>query len=61
MSDDKNKTGPHDASLISLSEDYEVRYWTDALGISEAELRRAVGTVGNRADAVRAHLQRGSH
>ena len=31
MSDDKTKSGPRDASRISLSEDYEVRSWTENL------------------------------
>ena len=30
MSDDKSKRGAQDRS-ISLSEDYKVRYWTEAL------------------------------
>lgn len=61
MSDDKTKTGPQDASRISLSEDYEVAYWTEALGVTREALARAVGQVGNSAEAVRAFLQRGAH
>lgn len=61
MSDDKTKTGPQDASRISLSEDYEVAYWTEALGVTREGLERAVGQVGNSAEAVRAFLQRGAH
>lgn len=54
--DDPNKTGPADSSRISLSQDHEVRYWTQALGVSEQELRSAVAAVGPMADAVRRHL-----
>ena len=61
MSDDKAKAGPQDASKISLSEDYEVQYWTRTLGVSRQELEKAVKAAGNGADAVRAHLQRGAH
>jgi hypothetical protein len=34
-----------------------VRYWTEALGVSEQQLRDVVGRVGNSADAVRAALR----
>ncbi len=56
MSDDKSRTGAADRDRISLGEDYEVRDWTKALGVSEEELREAVDAVGNSADAVRAYL-----
>lgn len=58
MSDDKAKTG-HDRKLINLNEPYEVRDWTQSLGVSEEELRRAVAAVGNSADKVREHLKSG--
>lgn len=61
MSDDKTKTGPQDASKISLSEDYEVRYWSEKFGVTREELERAVKQAGNGAEAVQAHLQRGAH
>ena len=53
MSDDKINRRGQDRSRINLSEDYEVRYWTEALGISEQRLRNAVAEVGNSADKVR--------
>lgn len=60
MSDDKRKTGSPDRDRISLGEDYEMQYWTQALGVSEDELRQAVQAVGSTAEAVRNHLtQRG--
>ncbi|HYG05724.1 MAG TPA: DUF3606 domain-containing protein [Stenotrophomonas sp.] len=58
MSDDKRNAGPADRSRINLSEDYEVRYWTEALGVSEARLREAVQAVGSSAEAVREHLKK---
>ena len=61
MSDDKSKTGPQDASRINVNEDYELDYWTKALGVSADVLRQAVNQVGVSADAVRAHLARGAH
>jgi Protein of unknown function (DUF3606) len=37
MADDRRLTGLQDRSQISLSEDYEVRYWTQKFGVSEEE------------------------
>lgn len=55
MSDD-TKEIVHDRNFISLSERYEVRDWTNSLGVTEAELREAVAAVGNSADKVREYL-----
>mgnify|MGYP001361171204 CR=1 FL=1 len=56
-SDEKRNVGSPDRDRISLSEDYEVRDWTQALGVSEQELREAVDAVGSSADKVRAYLK----
>ncbi|HYD18110.1 MAG TPA: DUF3606 domain-containing protein [Patescibacteria group bacterium] len=56
MTDDKNLKG-QDRKRISLQEDYEVRYWTKELGVSEEELRQLVAKVGNSTDAVRQSLR----
>lgn len=56
MSDDKRQTGSPDRDRISLSEDYEVQYWTQALGVSADALRAAVDAVGPVAEDVRNHL-----
>lgn len=61
MSDDKDQRGPQDASRISLSEAYEVAYWSQTLGVSRDDLAKAVVQVGNSAEAVRAYFQRGAH
>ncbi len=58
MADDKTQVGGADRNRISLGEDYEVRDWTAALGVSEEELREAVDAVGNSAEAVRAYLKK---
>lgn len=57
MADDKTLRSPQDASKISLSEDYEVAYWTRKFGVTADELRVAVEKVGNGADAVGRHLK----
>jgi pyrroloquinoline quinone (PQQ) biosynthesis protein C len=56
MSDDKNNRGSQDRNRISLTEDYEVRHWTEALGVSREELEEAVKSVGNSAQKVREHF-----
>ncbi|RXR00842.1 DUF3606 domain-containing protein [Pseudoxanthomonas composti] len=56
MSDDKAKTGAPDRDRINVNEDYELQYWTKALGVSADELREAVRAAGTSADAVRRHL-----
>lgn len=58
MSDDKSQRGPRDGSRINVNEDYEVRYWTQALNVSPEELRKAVRAVGTSSEAVRRHLGR---
>lgn len=56
MADDKTKVGPADSSRININENYEVAYWTEALGVSRGKLNEAVEAVGTSADAVRAYL-----
>ncbi|RYG99758.1 MAG: DUF3606 domain-containing protein [Alphaproteobacteria bacterium] len=57
MADNKSDVGSPDRDRISLSEAYEVRDWSDSLGVSEERLREAVKTVGNSADKVREYLK----
>lgn len=56
MADDKTKTTPQDAGRISLSDDYEVSYWTQALGVSKERLAELVRQHGNSAEKVRRAL-----
>lgn len=58
MADDKTNRGPQDRSRINLSEDYEVRYWTDKFGISTAQLEEVVKEVGVSATAVEEALRK---
>lgn len=57
MTDDKTQTGTPDRQRISLSEDYEVRDWSEKFGVSEERLRAAVEKVGNQADDVERELR----
>lgn len=56
MADDMNNRGAQDRGRISLTEEHEVRYWTQALGVTKEQLAAAVQAVGASADKVRAHL-----
>ena len=58
MSDNLDNRGPRDANLISLTEDWEVKYWSKALACSVMELTAAVKAVGHSAKAVREHLKK---
>ena len=58
MSDDLIKRGQQDRSRINVHEEHEVRYWTEALGVSREQLEQAVKQVGVSAEAVRAHFKR---
>ncbi|MFK3737612.1 DUF3606 domain-containing protein [Massilia sp. TN1-12] len=56
MSDNLNNRGPQDRSRISLSEKWEVQYWTKELNVTEEQLQQAVKQAGNSVNAVREHL-----
>lgn len=58
MSDNLENRGPQDRSRINVHEEWEVRHWTEALGVSKEELERAVKAVGPSVNAVREHLGR---
>lgn len=58
MADDLNNRGRQDRDRIAMSEDHEVRYWTEALGVTKDELQRAVDAVGNSAAKVREFLKK---
>ncbi|EKN4790584.1 MULTISPECIES: DUF3606 domain-containing protein [Yersinia] len=56
MADNLNIRQPQDKNFISLSEDWEVKYWTKALGVTEQQLRAAVKAVGSGTKKVKDHL-----
>jgi hypothetical protein len=58
MADDLTNRGVQDRARININEAHEVRYWTEALNVSEAQLRTAVSAVGVGAEAVRQFLDR---
>jgi hypothetical protein len=56
MADDKKQVGKPDRDRISLSEPYEVEYWTKKFGVTKAQLEAAVKAVGSSAEKVKAKL-----
>lgn len=56
MDDLKNK-GPQDRNRISLSEDWEVKWWTASLAVSVSQLKEIVAKVGNSAAKVKEYLK----
>ena len=54
--DSLTKKDQRDRSKINMHEDYEVKYWTHALGVSRAQLQKVVDKVGNSAATVRKEL-----
>ena len=58
MADDKSKVAPGDRSRININEDYEVAYWTKALGCTKQELEKAVKEVGVSASAVKKYFNK---
>ena len=59
MADDQSQRGPQDAKRINVKEDYEVRYWSESLGVSPERLKRAVEKAGVMAEDVRKELGQG--
>ncbi|QHO72471.1 DUF3606 domain-containing protein [Bradyrhizobium sp. CCBAU 051011] len=54
--DNLTKRNQPDRSKINMHEDYEVKHWTKALGVTREKLQKAVDKVGNSAAAVRKEL-----
>jgi hypothetical protein len=46
VADDRTVTGQADRTRINMSEDYEVRYWTEKWHVSRDELAAAVREAG---------------
>lgn len=42
MPDDLSKRGPADRTRVNVNEAWEVRWWCQHLGVTEAQLRDAV-------------------
>ncbi len=56
MSDNLAIRRPQDPTKINLQEDWEVKYWTRALGVTADQLKRAVDEVGPLVVKVKSYL-----
>lgn len=54
--DDTSKTGGGDRKRINVQEEYEVRDWAKSFHVAPDEIKKAVKSVGDSADAVRKYL-----
>jgi len=57
MPEETSNTHNADHHHVSLSEDYELRYWGERFGVSHELLKRAVDEVGTSALRVEEWLQ----
>ena len=58
MADNLQSAGPQDRSRINVHEDWELRYWTQELGVSKERLAELVKEVGPSVSAVRQRLSK---
>lgn len=58
MTDDLGNRGGPDRTRIDVTQEHEMRYWTQKFGVSADELRAAVDKVGVMADDVAKELTR---
>ena len=56
MADNLQSAGPQDRSRINVNEEWELRYWTEELGVSKERLAELVKEVGPTVAAVRQRL-----
>jgi len=49
---------PDDAQRINVSQEYEVRDWSETLGVTPEQLKEAVRIVGPMVKDVRRHLKK---
>ena len=59
MPNDRRRHGARDRTRINMSEDSEVEYWAEALGVSKERLIEATKKVGDSVQAVRTELSNG--
>jgi methyl-accepting chemotaxis protein len=58
MADDKGNRGAPDNKRIDIHDPDEIRHWTKSLGVTEEQLKEAVGRVGTSAQKVRDSLRK---
>jgi hypothetical protein len=56
MADDLKQTGRPDDTRINVDQEHELGYWSEKLGVSREQLRKAVQAAGPMVDDVQRHL-----
>lgn len=56
MADDLKQTGRQDDERINVEQDHELGYWSEKLGVSREQLRRAVQSTGPMVKDIRRYL-----
>ncbi len=56
MAKNLKRSGSQDRNLISISQDWEIKYWAKKYGVTTSELARAVNAVGHTTRMVHAYL-----
>jgi hypothetical protein len=56
--DNPARRGPADRTRIDLRDEYDVRYWTTAFGVTAEQLKAAVKAVGPMAADVKSHFDK---
>jgi hypothetical protein len=59
MPDDLSKRGGQDRKRIDVSQEHELRSWSEKFSVSREQLKEAVQAVGDSADDVQRYLGRG--
>jgi hypothetical protein len=57
MPDNTSQSGGQDRKRINVNQDYELRDWSDKLGVTPERLKEAVQAVGDSADKVQQYLK----
>jgi hypothetical protein len=58
MADDLKRRRPEDPTKINKNQDWEIKYWTQELGVSEPKLRSAIQAVGPLVKNVKQYLNK---
>lgn len=56
MSDNPLEPGPQDYDRVNVNVESEIVYWTKELGVTRAQLARAIEAAGPQVPAIRAYL-----
>lgn len=57
MSDDNIPREPPDLYVVTLREEWEIRYWSNRFGVRPRDIKRAVREVGNNANDVQRYIR----